>query len=225
MIPDYYNRVNPDLLAALPPGLGTVVEVGCGAGALGAAYKSANPGCRWHGIELMAEPAAVAATRLDAVRIADVDAADPTADVCPDPVDCFVYGDVLEHLRDPWALVTRHAAMLSPTGLMVACIPNVQHWTIVESLLRGRWDYADEGLMDRTHIRWFTLDGMASLFQRAGLHAYDAKPRIFGHEAHAAFLQRMQSVTAALGLDAPSFAMRTGAIQFVVRAGRLPTPP
>ena len=74
-------------------------------------------------------------------------------------MDCLVYGDVLKHLKDPWSLLREHRAFLSERGLVLACIPNIQHWTILTALLRGQWNYQEEGLLDRTHLRFFTLTG------------------------------------------------------------------
>ena len=74
-------------------------------------------------------------------------------------MDCLVFGDVLEHLVDPWAVLARLARLVCDGGQILACIPNVQHYSVIVSLLRGKWDYQDEGLLDRTHLRFFTLVG------------------------------------------------------------------
>lgn len=217
-VADYYDRVNPELLRMIPPGLSSVVEIGCGAGSLGAAYKAANPGCHWHGLEINPEAAALACSRLDSVTVADIDQGDAMAALSDRPVDAFIYGDVLEHLREPWEVVRLHAGRLQSGGLAIACIPNVQNWTLIENLLRGQWPYQPEGLMDRTHIRWFTLDGMISLFRDAGLVPLDMVPRMVATRGHEGFVSRMEPVIAAMGLDRAQFVLRTRALQYVIRS-------
>src|SRR5262249_51763726 len=76
--------------------------------------------------------------------------------------------DVLEHLRDPWSVLSWLRTLLAPGGRAVISIPNIAHWTSRRALLRGRFDYADHGLLDRTHLRFFTRASAAELAHRAG---------------------------------------------------------
>ena len=186
----YYGNVNPDLLERIPLNARTVVEVGCGSGALGHAYKFRNPQSFYIGVEAMHEPAAEASKVLDQVIIGNAENPQLFGEHLSS-VDCLVYGDVLEHLVDPWACLSRHLELLSEEGLVVACIPNVQHWSVIANLLQGQWPMEDQGLFDRTHLRWFTKKTIVQGLQKLGLHIHEIKPRIFKLDQARIFVQNL----------------------------------
>jgi 2-polyprenyl-3-methyl-5-hydroxy-6-metoxy-1,4-benzoquinol methylase len=76
---------------------------------------------------------------------------------------------VLEHLADPWSVLRRFGERLAPGGTVVASIPNIAHHTVLRDLLRGRFDYQDAGILDRTHLRFFTRRSVLRLFEDANL--------------------------------------------------------
>jgi methionine biosynthesis protein MetW len=83
--------------------------------------------------------------------------------------DIVVFADVLEHLAEPLALLELAKTALAPGGRVVASVPNIAHWSVRTELLRGKFVYTPTGIMDATHLRWFTADGIALLFRSAGL--------------------------------------------------------
>jgi 2-polyprenyl-3-methyl-5-hydroxy-6-metoxy-1,4-benzoquinol methylase len=226
----YYDQVNPDLLYRIPVWAKCVLEVGCGAGALGAAYKTINPEATVVGLELNPEQAESARTRIDHVITGDVDRhATPSLPAGlgtgASPVDCLVYGDVLEHLRDPEAVLRQQLQWLAPDGLVVACIPNVQHWSVFLQLFSGHWPQQDQGLFDRTHLRWFTRESIIQLMQRCGLVVHDITPRIFRPEQAKAVVDALAPALPALGVDSQALLQGMSPLQYVVRAGRQPARP
>ena len=81
----------------------------------------------------------------------------------------IVFGDVLEHLLDPATVLTSSLELLRPGGSIVISIPNVAHGAVRLALLQGRWNYTDTGLLDKTHIRFFTLTPCSRCWSRPGL--------------------------------------------------------
>jgi SAM-dependent methyltransferase len=226
----YYNRANPDLLRLIPPDAGVVLEAGCGAGALAEAYRRINPGVLYLGIERNGEAAVIARGdgRADRVVVADLDRLETGELGLPEEepsVDCLVFGDVLEHLVDPWSVLARLARLVRDGGQILACVPNVQHYSVIVNLLRGRWEYEDQGLLDRTHLRFFTRSGIQAMFAGAGLHVFDIQPRWWPGAEAERFQQMMAPVVKALGVDAGSFATQTRAVQHLVRSIRVVQPP
>ena len=152
------------MLAAVPDGA-RVLDVGCATGYLAA--ELTRRGCRVIGVE--ADPAAAERARAhcDAVVIGDVEDAgcrDELAALAP--FDVVLCGDVLEHLRDPWSALRALAVF---GGRVVLSVPNVAHWTGRRALARGRFPYAEHGLFDRTHLRFFTRGSAGDLAESAGL--------------------------------------------------------
>lgn len=116
--------------------------------------------------ELAARGARVILVDLDEVAVAEareagreahlVDLSRATPPLPPASVDLLICADVLEHLPDPVSALRRLRPLLTPHGLLVASVPNGANWSLRLSLLAGRWQYADRGLLDRTHLRNFT---------------------------------------------------------------------
>jgi len=125
-------------------------------------------GCRVCCVEIDPEAADVAAPFclrmvVDNIETIDLESTFPHA-----RFDVVTFGDVLEHLIDPLGVLVRVKDLLKPGGYVVASVPNVAHGSIRLSLLAGRFDYLEKGLLDRTHLRFFTLESLGDLFKDAG---------------------------------------------------------
>ena len=157
-----------------------VLELGCGNGASGALALREGKCGAWVGIERQGAAAGEAARVLSDVLVGDVDSLDiPYAE---GSFDLLVMGEVLEHLPDPEATLRRLVRFLKPGGQALASTPNIGHWRIIAGLLAGRFDYEAQGVMDRTHLKWFTPRSLKRAFEQAGLtdvtvRALDWKPR------------------------------------------------
>jgi SAM-dependent methyltransferase len=220
----YYDRVNPDLLAAIPPAAATVLEVGCGTGALGVEFMRRRPGVRYFGIEMNEEAAAVARTRLAAVASCDVEVEWNPHGLAGASLDALVFGDVLEHLRDPWTALTRLSGLLRDGGTLVACIPNIGHWSVVAALMAGRFDYADEGLLDRTHLRFFTRRSILDLVRRAGLTPATLGARRLKNQGLDGFLEAAAPLARVIKVAPEALQETLSAFQYIVTAVKGPAP-
>lgn len=196
-----HDFCNSDLLAYIPPDCRRVTEVGCSTGALARAYLKSAPGCDYIGIEIdtdYAESARGVCNRVvagDVERMDDHDFADLFAS------DCVVFGDTLEHLRDPWAVLRRIKPLLREKARIVACIPNAQHWSVQARLACGVFRYEDCGLLDRTHLRWFTRVTSIEMFEACGYRVLAGRPRIFDEPARENFLPAIRAMATAAGLN------------------------
>lgn len=155
----------PETHIAIPTDAKTILDVGCSSGGLAAGLKRARDGVVVVGLELNDESASQAESHCDEVIVGRF----PEAAPADRTFDCIVFNDVLEHLVDPWTALVRARSMLSSTGSVVATIPNMRYWPVLRRLvMHGEWQYEDLGVMDRTHLRWFTRSSMVGLFETSG---------------------------------------------------------
>lgn len=217
-MPSYSDAANPDLLERIPLDAKIVLDIGCGTGALGMEYKRRNPAVTYLGIDMDPEAARIAADRIDQVAVVDVEK-QPLPFDCGF-IDCIIYGDILEHLRDPWSVLQRQAQALSDAGAVLICMPNIEHWSFAERLLRGTWDYEEQGLFDSEHLRWFNFETTRRAMIAAGLVPQDVVPRIFDLPRVQHFVRQMRPALDALGIDADNYLRRAAPLQHVWRARR-----
>jgi methionine biosynthesis protein MetW len=166
------QRAHPDdahsVLMRLVPQQSRVLELGCASGYL-SGFMEQGLGCRVTGLE--ADPAAVeiAARRCAEVHCVDLDA-DNALEVAraSAPYDVLLAAAVLEHLKYPRQLLRQAREMLTPEATVIVSLPNIAHWSIRLQLLRGRFNYVDYGIMDRTHVHFYTVKTGVRLLEESG---------------------------------------------------------
>jgi 2-polyprenyl-3-methyl-5-hydroxy-6-metoxy-1,4-benzoquinol methylase len=177
---DYFGRERDDLYRLVPdlPAGSRVLEIGCGEGRLGARLRAR--GLEVHGIEVVEDAARKAEQVLDRVWTGDVEKLE--LDYPDGHFHLLLLGDVLEHLVDPWAVLAQLRMLLARDGVVVASVPNVQYFPVVLDLLRGRFEYRAAGVLDRTHLRFFTRREARRLFAGAGF-VVEAMPAVYPFRA------------------------------------------
>ena len=214
---EYFELSRPELRERVPHTARRVLDVGCGAGALGAALKDERPQLEVVGLEGFAAAAEEAAGRLDRALHVDLDTlTDLPADL--GAFDCMIFGDVLEHLRDPARLLRVLRPALAPGGAIVCSVPNVKHWSVIMPLLvQDRWEYRDSGLLDRTHVHFFTLEELGRMLTECGF-----QPTSIGASEIPLpdDMRPLVTLAAAYGADKDETAARLSAYQYLVVAAR-----
>lgn len=188
-------------LRPLIPAGARVLDIGCGTGSLTlAATRGLN--ARVLGIEPDVQRAAVARSRGLEVICGNVERRLLKE---RGPFDVVMLADVLEHLAEPVELLGELSEALAPQGKIIASIPNVAHWSVRLKLMAGKFDYQPIGIMDATHLRWFTAYSLRKLFERNGFEIVSMRATAgtwmpeyqrfpFGlipHRARNAFIRRM----------------------------------
>lgn len=196
-----------------------MLELGPATGYLSQFLKE-SLGCTVDAIELSKDMAEHARPWCRRIIVGDVEFLD-LADVLEgETYNIIVCADVIEHLRDPWALTQRLAPMLAEGGSLLLSLPNIGYLGLLVDLLRGNFDYRDEGLLDRSHLHFFTINSLRQLLEDAGWHIWTAE-QVTLSLSDSEFRVRLETLTPALRDE---LMMRPDALcyQWVVEARRNP---
>ncbi|MGE5266400.1 MAG: class I SAM-dependent methyltransferase [Deltaproteobacteria bacterium] len=171
----YFTNARADFVRLLPRDpTARVLEIGCGNGATGALAMARGRAGRYVGVELIETQGRKARQVLSDVLIGDVEHMD--FDWQPAEFDALILSEVLEHLLEPGLLLRRLHRFVRPGGMVLASSPNIAHWRVLRELVKGRFDLADQGVFDRTHLRWFTPATFAAMFEIAGFRIDHIRP-------------------------------------------------
>ncbi|MDO5712559.1 MAG: glycosyltransferase [Micrococcales bacterium] len=214
-----YDFAHPQLLAHLPTGIRRVLDVGCGSGALGAAVKAAS-GAHVTGIEYGVQAATLARERLDEVYELDLTTATDLPWE-PEPFDVIILADVLSRLPDPEAVLRLLGPHLSDSGVVIATVPNVKHWSVLlPLLLEDRWESQTSGPLEHANLRFFTMAEATELFRRVGLGSFDACAAEKLTLADPGQLQPLLDAIGTYGADVDEAETLINAYQYVIVAHR-----
>jgi len=145
----------------------SILEVGCGPGSQSRVFRE-QLGCEVVGIEIDPSRAEKARAHCKEVHVANLET-DNIGDLLKEnKFDVIVCADVLEHLRNPEALLLKLKEFLKPNGYLVTSIPNITHASIVYEMMHGRFEYRSQGLLDSTHIKFFSCSSALSLIENSG---------------------------------------------------------
>jgi SAM-dependent methyltransferase len=153
-----------------------VLDLGCFCGGSGRYLKRKFPGCEVIGIEMLPEAAKLAAEAYDRVHVGTLEQLDfAQAGILPQSFDAIIAADVLEHLFHPWQALLRLRPLLAPGGSLYVSLPNARNLKLLSELGRGRFDYAGAGILDVTHVRFFTRKTAVEMLEQTGFAVDDVR--------------------------------------------------
>lgn len=210
--PNYSCFIRDEIINLMDPPFDkaiNVLEVGCATGATLLKIKHNYPQANLYGIELSEGSASIASTFAD-VRASNIE---NELDYPDEHFDYIIFADVLEHLYDPWTVLKKMRKYIKEDGQILISIPNVMHYSLLRDLLNGRWTYTDAGLLDRTHIRFFTLHELTKMLDEAEYTDHVIASTVLTHSE--ADLQWIDALTT---LSQPELKRQFMAYQYVVKA-------
>ena len=172
----YHQNPRTEIASFIAEPPGTVLDIGCGGGATGRLIKEKFPGTRVIGIEINPRAAEFARQYLDQVICAAIDDVDLAAEAPGAAISTVLLLDVLEHLYDPWRALSRIRSWLAPGTRVLASVPNIRNLAVLDELAGGRFQYAENGVLDVTHVRFFTKDELRRMFEETGYRVNKLEP-------------------------------------------------
>jgi 2-polyprenyl-3-methyl-5-hydroxy-6-metoxy-1,4-benzoquinol methylase len=163
----YYSQHRPEMRRLIPQSAKSLLDIGCGAGSFGEAIRAERSELSLFGIELFEDEAARARKHYEEVWSGDVH--DVLQKIDSRSFDLIVFNDLLEHLIDPQKALRQSRELLSSEGKVLASIPNMRFWPALSDLIfQADWRYRDAGVMDSTHLRFFTRKSIVRMFEQTG---------------------------------------------------------
>jgi len=213
-----HDHSNPDILALMSGNHDCIIEVGCSRGALARDYLAKFSCNQYIGVEIDEDAAEIARQHCTHVITTDIETMTDSEWDSLFPSNLWIFGDCLEHLRNPWTLLRRIRTKLDFDAWIIACLPNAQHWSVQTRLATGNFFYENEGLLDRTHLRWFTRKTSIDLFESTGYAVESVSLRIFDEPQRELFLPAIMQLAERSGSDPNRAAQDCTPLQHIIVA-------
>jgi 2-polyprenyl-3-methyl-5-hydroxy-6-metoxy-1,4-benzoquinol methylase len=212
---EYYKGINKNILKHIKKNSASVLDVGCAQGNLGRVIKE-EFGSTVIGIEAFPNAAMEAREKLDEVYDENIE--NFNMPFKKESFDHIIFGDVLEHLNDPWLTLKNIRPFLKKDGSIITSIPNIAHITTVVDLLQGKWTYQDAGLMDKTHLRFFTKTEIEKMFNECGYNVVNIESIVVSNEVYDKVISYLYKLLSDINLVGEEFVRQSVAYQYVVVA-------
>lgn len=168
----YMPAMRADVAALVPATTRSLLDIGCGTGDFAGLVRSKHPGVELWRMDTAPAVEDAARRQLNHFDLAAYPQHRPDRNF-----DCITFNDVLEHMIDPWAALDAARDQLNPGGCIIASIPTVRNYSLLRKLVvNGQWSYQDTGILDRTHLRFFTKKSAIDLFEQAALRVVATVP-------------------------------------------------
>jgi SAM-dependent methyltransferase len=172
---EYYSHLRTPLLDLIDKTPNRVLEIGCASGQTLSYLKSKGSELTV-GVEIFPEVAKLAETRIGVDRVIIGSIEELNLDYPENYFDLIIVGFVIEHVSDPWSVMKKLCSLLTKDGQLIGSLPNVRHISVLLPLIfLGRWKYVEEGIMDWTHLRFFTKSTIVDLLRETGFQIIDAE--------------------------------------------------
>lgn len=172
---NYYMHPRNEIVQLVPIEARKILDVGCGAGVTGLELMN-RQSCQLFGIELNEIAASIAKSHYEKVYEEDIEMLELS--LSEGYFDVILFADILEHLKDPDKIIQKYANVLKPGGSMICSIPNILHAEALFPLLQGYWNYQNAGILDRTHLRFFTPNTVDTLFPE---HIFEIRTKSYNY--------------------------------------------
>ena len=173
---EYFENIRSDIISLVDKGENKILEIGCGTGNTGLELKQQGKAVEIVGVDIVPEVLEIAKSKIDKTICADIETL--KLPFSNEYFDYILLGDVLEHLKNPWEVLLNLKRFIKKRGFIIVSIPNVRYWKVIMNLIfRGEWKYSSEGVLDSTHLRFFTKKSMLELINSANLKVQCISPR------------------------------------------------
>lgn len=210
------NFYNVDVFSTIPSNAKKIIEIGTGSGALARQIILTNPSVEYIGVEIFDSYHEASSKICSKMYLEDMEVA--SGELMREFIDAdvVIFADVLEHFKNPWKVLSRIRDWASENLILISCIPNIQHWSVQMDVLAGNFNYQETGLLDKTHLRFFTRKSIIEMFGSTGYQIIELKPRIFDFPGQNESLQRIKLHAEACGCDANEAVLDSAAFQYVI---------